>query len=111
MHRAIRSRHASPLSAREPAIARLVLEEVVEVCPHHEGHRHTGNCCHQKDEEAADKVDLDAEQHALYRSLIGRLQYMCEDRPDIQYSVKECAREMSKPTMGAAMPPLAESLR
>ena len=35
-----------------------------------------------------------------YKGLAARLNYLAQDRPDIQYAVKEAARRMSKPTTG-----------
>ncbi len=35
-----------------------------------------------------------------YKGLAARLNYLAQDRPDVQYAVKEVARRMSKPTTG-----------
>ena len=37
----------------------------------------------------------------MYRRVAARCNYLALDRPDLQYSVKECCREMSKPTTGS----------
>ncbi len=55
---------------------------------------------------AKDKLDTDSDkalegaQATLYRSLIMRLSYFAQDRPDIQFSCKELAKGMSSPTKG-----------
>ena len=41
---------------------------------------------------------LDKMETTKYRSVVARLNYMCSDRPDIQYSDKELCRCMSSPT-------------
>ena len=40
---------------------------------------------------------LDASQARKFRQLIARCNFLCHDRPDIQYSCKEAARGMSSP--------------
>ena len=40
---------------------------------------------------------LDASQATKFRQLIARCNFLCHDRPDIQYSCKEAARGMSSP--------------
>ena len=48
---------------------------------------------------AADaSVSLKGEEAFLYRSLVMRLNYVSQDRADLQYSVKELARSMQNPT-------------
>ena len=51
-------------------------------------------------EEEQDKVALTKEQHAEYRALVARANYLASDRVDIQYAVKELCRGMSAPTVG-----------
>ena len=42
---------------------------------------------------------LDAAEHALYRRLVGKLQWICPLRPDITFATKECARRLCNPTL------------
>jgi hypothetical protein len=41
--------------------------------------------------------ELTAEEHALFRSLVGRLQWAVPMRPDLAFAVKECARAVAAP--------------
>ena len=41
---------------------------------------------------------LDDDGHALYRKIVGRVQYLCNDRDDLLYAVKECAKDLAKPS-------------
>ena len=43
---------------------------------------------------------LAGEEAKSFRSIAARLNYLCIDRPDIQYSVKEIARRMASPVRG-----------
>ena len=43
-------------------------------------------------------VELEKEKRAVYRTAVGKLQYMCLERADIRYSVKETARKTTCPT-------------
>ena len=46
-----------------------------------------------------DKTEaLDTEQAHFYRTLIGRLMWTIEARPDMSFGIKECARMVSTPT-------------
>jgi hypothetical protein len=45
----------------------------------------------------SDMEELDAEKATRYRALAARANYLALDRPDIQYTVKELCRGMSKP--------------
>ena len=45
--------------------------------------------------------ELDAVWAKLYRGIAARCNYMAADRPELQFSVKEACREMSRPTKGA----------
>ena len=44
-----------------------------------------------------DDGDLDEELTHQYRSIVARCNYLAPDRPDIQFSTRECATAMSKP--------------
>ena len=47
-----------------------------------------------------DAVPLSKEEITKYRALSARLNYLAQDRPDLQYAVKEVARRMSSPKQG-----------
>ena len=39
-------------------------------------------------------VELENERRAMYRTVVGKLLYMCQERADFMYSVKETARKI-----------------
>ena len=43
-------------------------------------------------------VELENERRAMYRTAVGKLLYMCQERADIMNSVKETARKITCPT-------------
>ena len=43
-------------------------------------------------------VELENEKRAVQRTAVGKLLYMCQERADIMYSVKETARKITCPT-------------
>ena len=43
-------------------------------------------------------VELENEKRAVHRTAVGKLLYMCQERADIMYSVKETARKILCPT-------------
>ena len=43
-------------------------------------------------------VELEGERRAMYRTAVGKLLYMCQERADVMYSVKETARKITCPT-------------
>ena len=45
-----------------------------------------------------DEKELTGKEATKYRRLVARLNYIAQDRPDIQYAVKKLATSMSKPT-------------
>ena len=45
-----------------------------------------------------DAALLDHEQHKRYRRIVGKLQWLAYTRPDIAYSTKELARDLTAPT-------------
>jgi hypothetical protein len=51
-----------------------------------------------KQEELENEVPLDASQRALYRSMTMRVQYLTQDRPELQFQGRERARRMQEPT-------------
>ena len=38
-----------------------------------------------------------AKERAMYRTVVGKLLYMCHERADVMYSVKETARKITCP--------------
>ena len=40
-------------------------------------------------------VELENERRAMHRTVVGKLLYMCQERADIMYSVKETARKIT----------------
>ena len=55
-----------------------------------------------KDEEDTEAdVDLVGEEATHFRAVAARGNYLAMDRPDLQFSIKEICREMSKPTSGS----------
>lgn len=46
------------------------------------------------------KDALNDDRASEYRAIVAKMNYLAADRPDIAFSVKEAAREMSKPTIG-----------
>ena len=43
-------------------------------------------------------IELEGEKRLMYRTVVGKLLYMCQERADVMYSVKETARKMRGPT-------------
>ena len=43
---------------------------------------------------------MEPKEATVYRAVVARLNYIAPDRVDIQYAVKETARQMSKPKKG-----------
>ena len=43
-------------------------------------------------------VELEGERRAMYRTVVGKLLYMCQERADVMCSVKETARKITCPT-------------
>ena len=50
-----------------------------------------------KDTADSDDVLLDGHGATMFRALAARANYLSQDRPDIQFAVKEVARRMSAP--------------
>ena len=40
-------------------------------------------------------VELEGERRAMYRTVVGKLLYMCQERADVMHSVKETARKIA----------------
>ena len=43
-------------------------------------------------------VELEGERRAMYRTVVGKLLHMCQERADVVYSMKETARKITYPT-------------
>ena len=43
-------------------------------------------------------VELEGESRTIYRKIVEKLMYMCQERVDAMYSVKETARKITCPT-------------
>ena len=43
-------------------------------------------------------VELEGERRAMFRKVVGKLLYMCQERADVMYSVMETARKITGPT-------------
>ena len=48
-----------------------------------------------------DEVELEAKEATEYRGVAARVNYLSLDCPDLQFPVKQCSREMAKPTKGS----------
>ena len=48
-------------------------------------------------------VELEGERRAMYRTVVGKLLHMCQERADVMYSVKETARKITCPTKSDEM--------
>ena len=53
---------------------------------------------HRKVSDEQENNKLVGKEITKYRSIVARLNYLAQDRPDIQFAVRECAKEMSSPT-------------
>ena len=48
-------------------------------------------------------VELEGERRAMYRTVLGKLLYMCQERADVMYGVKETAGKITCPTESVEM--------
>ena len=51
-------------------------------------------------EDPADAEELGKQEATAYRGITARANYVCQDRSDIQFAVKELSRGMASPTVG-----------
>ena len=58
-----------------------------------EVHPRRDNCSVKGTPTTESIVELENERRAMYRTVVGKLLYMCQERADIMYSVKETARK------------------
>ena len=54
-----------------------------------------------KEDSVSDDTPLEPSMSSLYRSLTMRINYLAQDRADLQYAGKELARAMAAPTVSA----------
>ena len=48
--------------------------------------------------QAGDQEELSTADHSLYRTAVSKLLFVAQDRADIKYATKECARDLATPT-------------
>ena len=48
--------------------------------------------------QTGDDEELTAADHSIYRTAVGKPLFMAQDRADMKYATKECARELAGPT-------------
>ena len=53
------------------------------------------------EDDLEDDVPLQGQDVTSYRGVTARCNYLGPDRPDAQFAIKECCREMSAPTTGS----------
>ena len=78
----------------DPRHAELVLREL-GLTTDSKGSTTTGVKSSTDDDE---DQELNKEEATMYRSISARMNYMCADRADLQFAVKELCRDMSAPT-------------
>ena len=84
----------------DPRHAELVFEQLgVQDLPSSSS---PGIDCIEAEAGEEDDVELDAVKATLYRGIAARCNYLAVDRPELQFTVKESCREMSKPTVGSS---------
>ena len=80
----------------DPRHAELIIKEYAT-----EGGRETASPgekgLFKKERDTNEAMQLNGEEATRYRAAVARLNYMCAERPDLQFSVKELARSMSSP--------------
>jgi hypothetical protein len=59
------------------------------------------NVNEQKSDQRDPDEELGGKEATKYRAIAARLNYLSQDRPDIQYAAKEISRDMSKPKVGS----------
>ena len=48
--------------------------------------------------EEAEEETLNAKEHSLYRTIVGSLLCLAQDRHDVSFAVRICAKQLSRPT-------------
>ena len=57
-----------------------------------------GTAANKTSNDNNDNIPVDKDEHALYRRIVGKLQWMTYTRPDLSFSTKELARSLQQPT-------------
>ena len=57
-----------------------------------------GTAANKTSNDNNDNIPVDKDEHALYRRIVGKLQWMTYTRPDISFATKELARSLQQPT-------------
>ena len=57
-----------------------------------------GTAANKTSNDHNDNIPVDKEEHALYRRIVGKLQWMTYTRPDLSFATKELARSLQQPT-------------
>ena len=52
-------------------------------------------------QEVGDEEDMEKEEATEFRGVVARMNFLSQDCPDLQFPVKECSKQMSKPRKGA----------
>ena len=69
--------------------------------------------CEEEDRQEQEGPGMSRSEARRYRGIVARLNYLSPDRIDIQFAVKECARNMATPREGhwAALTRIGRYLR
>ena len=57
-----------------------------------------GTAANKSSNDDNDNIPVDKDEHALYRRIVGKLQWMTYTRPDLSFATKELARSLQQPT-------------
>ena len=76
------------------------VEEVVKALGLGESKAAVSPGVRETEQSAEDGEKLGASDTRWFRGLVAKLNFVAQDRPDIQYATKEVCREMSAPTVG-----------
>ena len=57
-----------------------------------------GTAANKTSNDNNDNIPVDKDEHALYRRIVGKLQWTTYTRPDLSFSTKELARSLQQPT-------------
>ena len=57
-----------------------------------------GTAANKTSNDVNDNIPVDKDEHALYRRIVGKLQWMTYTRPDLSFATKELARSLQQPT-------------
>ena len=52
-------------------------------------------------EEVGDNEEMDKGEATEFRGVVARMNFLSQDCPDLQFPVKECSKQMARPTKGA----------